>query len=124
MFEQNPQLIDHFLHPRNVGKMENPDGLGHVGNPMCGDVMDLYIRVKDNKIIEAKFQTYGCAAAVASTSVLTELIIGKTIEEALEISHKKILDVLGQVPANKNHCTFLAEQALKLAIEDFQKKQK
>ncbi|MDD3101853.1 MAG: iron-sulfur cluster assembly scaffold protein [Patescibacteria group bacterium] len=124
MFEQNPQLIDHFLHPRNVGKMENPDGLGHVGNPVCGDVMDLYIRVKDNKIIEAKFQTYGCAAAVASTSVLTELIIGKTIEEALEISHKKILDVLGQVPANKNHCTFLAEQALKLAIEDFQKKQK
>ena len=122
MFEQNPQLIDHFLHPRNVGKMENPDGLGHVGNPMCGDVMDLYIKVKDNKIIEAKFQTYGCAAAVASTSVLTELIIGKTIEEALEISHKKILDVLGQVPANKNHCTFLAEQALKLAIEDFQKK--
>ncbi|MFA5051075.1 MAG: iron-sulfur cluster assembly scaffold protein [Patescibacteria group bacterium] len=122
MFEQNPQLIDHFLHPRNVGKMENPDGLGHVGNPICGDVMDLYIRVKDNKIIEAKFQTYGCAAAVASTSVLTELIIGKTIEEALEISHKKILDVLGQVPANKNHCTFLAEQALKLAIEDFQKK--
>lgn len=121
-FDEDSQIMEHFLHPRNVGKMDKPDGIGHVGNPMCGDIMDLYIKVKDNKIVDAKFQTYGCAAAIASNSVLTELIKGKTIKQALVISNKKIKQVLGEMPKHKYHCTVLAEQALKSAIEDYQKK--
>jgi len=121
-FDESGQLMEHFLHPRNVGKIDNADGVGHIGNPMCGDIMDLYIKVEDNKIVDAKFQTYGCAAAIASTSILTELVKGKTIEEALELSSKKIREVLGQMPAHKYHCTVLAEQALKAAIEDYQTK--
>ena len=122
-FDESGQLMEHFLHPRNVGKIDNADGVGHIGNPMCGDIMDLYIKVEDNKIVDAKFQTYGCAAAIASTSILTELIKGKTIDEALKFSNKKIVEMLGKVPAHKYHCTVLAEQALKSAIKDYQKKQ-
>jgi len=122
-FDESGQLMEHFLHPRNVGKIDNADGVGHIGNPMCGDIMDLYIKVEDNKIVDAKFQTYGCAVAIASTSILTELIKGKTIDEALKFSNKKIVEMLGKVPAHKYHCTVLAEQALKSAIKDYQKKQ-
>ncbi len=121
-FDENGQLMEHFLHPRNVGKIENADGIGHIGNPMCGDIMDLYIKVEAHKIVDAKFQTYGCAAAIASTSVLTEMIKGKTIDEALRLSNKKIVEILGKMPAHKYHCTILAEQALKSAINDYQKK--
>jgi len=121
-FDENSQIMDHFLHPRNVGKIDNPDGVGKIGNPTCGDIMEFFIKVKDGKIIEAKFQTYGCAAAIASTSILTELIIGKTIDQALKISNKKIREVLGEIPKHKYHCTVLAEQALKAAIEDYKKK--
>jgi len=121
-FDENSQIMDHFLHPRNVGKIDNPDGVGKIGNPMCGDIMEFFIKVKDGKIIEAKFQTYGCAAAIASTSILTELIIGKTIDQALKISNRKIREVLGEIPKHKYHCTVLAEQALKAAIEDYKKK--
>ncbi len=121
-FNENSQIMDHFLHPRNVGKINNPDGIGKIGNPMCGDIMELQIKVKEGIITEAKFQTYGCAAAIASTSSLTELVKGKTIKEALEISHRKIREVLGEMPSHKYHCTVLAEQALKAAIEDYQKK--
>jgi len=121
-FDENSQIMDHFLHPRNVGKIDDADAVGHVGNPTCGDIMDFYIKVKDGKITDAKFLTYGCAAAIASTSVLTELVKGKTITEALVISNKKIKEVLGEMPTHKYHCTVLAEQALKAAIEDYQKK--
>lgn len=121
-FDENSQIMEHFLHPRNVGKMDNPDGVGHIGNPMCGDIMELYIKVKNRKIIDAKFLTYGCAAAIASTSVLTELIKGKTVDQVLKISNKKIKQVLGEMPVHKYHCTVLAEQALRSAIEDYQKK--
>ncbi|MBU4370149.1 iron-sulfur cluster assembly scaffold protein [Patescibacteria group bacterium] len=118
-FDENSEIMEHFFHPRNVGKIDNPDAIGHVGNPKCGDIMDLYLKIKDNIIIDAKFQTYGCAAAIASTSVLTELIKGKSIYEALKISNKKIREVLGEMPPHKYHCTVLAEQALKAAIEDY-----
>ncbi len=121
-FDENSQIMDHFLHPRNVGKIDNPDGLGKIGNPVCGDIMEFYIKVKDNIITDAKFQTYGCAAAIASTSSLTELVIGKDIKEVLKISNQKIKEVLGEMPQHKYHCTVLAEQALKAAIDDFQKK--
>jgi len=121
-FDKNSQIMKHFLRPRNVGKINKPDGVGHVGNIYCGDIMELYIKVKDNKIIDAKFKTYGCAAAIASTSALTELVKGKTLKQALAISNKKIREILGEMPKHKYHCTVLAEQALKSAIEDYQKK--
>ncbi len=121
-FDEDSQIMDHFLHPRNVGKMDKPDATGHVGNPYCGDIMELYLKLEDDKIIDAKFQTFGCGAAIASTSVLTELIKGKTIKQALEISNKKIREILGEMPVHKYHCTVLAEQALKSALEDYQKK--
>ncbi len=121
-FDEDSQIMDHFLHPRNVGKIDDADGVGHIGNPMCGDIMDLYIKVKDNIITDAKFQTYGCVAAIASTSSLTELVKGKNIKEALKVSSQKIREVLGKMPKHKYHCTILAEQAFKAAIDDFQKK--
>lgn len=121
-FDEDSKIMEHFLNPRNVGEIKNPDGKGKIGNPTCGDIMEFFIKVKDNKIVEAKFKTYGCAAAIASTSILTELIIGKTIDEALEISNQKIREVLGKMPKHKYHCTVLAEQALKSAIEDYQKR--
>ena len=121
-FDENSEIMDHFLHPRNVGKLDNPDAIGKVGNMMCGDIMEIYLKVKDNVIEDVKFQTFGCAAAIASTSVLTELVKGKTIDQSLEISNKKIREILGEMPKHKYHCTVLAEQALKSAIEDYQKK--
>lgn len=123
-FDKNSELMNHFLHPRNVGKLDNPDAVGKVGNVVCGDIMEIYLKVEDNVIEDVKFQTFGCAAAIASTSVLTELVKGKTIKEALEISNKKIREILGEMPAHKYHCTVLAEQALKDAIENYQKKNK
>lgn len=121
-FDEDSKIMEHFLNPRNVGEIKNPDGKGRIGNPTCGDIMEFFIKVEDDKIVDAKFKTYGCAAAIASTSILTELIIGKKIDKALEISNKKIREVLGKIPKHKYHCTVLAEQALKAAIEDYQKK--
>ncbi len=121
-FDENSEIMDHFLHPRNVGKLDNPDAIGKVGNMMCGDIMEIYLKVKDNVIEDIKFQTFGCAAAIASTSVLTELVKGKIIDQALEISNKKIREILGEMPKHKYHCTVLAEQALKNAIENYKKK--
>ncbi len=117
------KVIDHFQHPRNVGEIENPDGIGHVGNPVCGDVMELYIKIKDNIIIDVKFKTFGCGAAIASGSMLTELIKGKSIDEALAISNKIVVEALGGLPPKKTHCSVLAEDALKFAIDDYFKKQ-
>ena len=118
------KVMDHFKNPRNVGDIESPDGVGHVGNPVCGDIMELYIRVKDNIITDAKFKTFGCGAAIATSSMVTELVIGKTIEEALEISNKAVVEALDGLPAIKLHCSVLAEEALKSAIEDYQSKAK
>lgn len=116
------KVMEHFRNPRNMGEMENPDGIGKVGNPVCGDVMELYIKVKNNIIIDARFQTFGCGAAIATSSMVTELVKGKSIDEALEISNKAVEDALGGLPPVKIHCSVLAEEALKSAIEDYRKK--
>ncbi|MBU0686244.1 MAG: Fe-S cluster assembly scaffold protein NifU [Candidatus Margulisbacteria bacterium] len=123
MVEQyNPTVMDHFMHPRNMGDMENPDGVGHIGNPQCGDIMEMYIKVKDNVIIDVKFKTFGCGAAIASSSIVTELVKGKTIEEALKITNQQVVDALGGLPPIKRHCSVLGEDALKSAIDDYLKK--
>ena len=116
------KVMDHFRHPRNVGEMENPDGIGHVGNPTCGDIMEMYLRVKDKVITEAKFKTFGCGAAIATSSMITELITGKTLEEALKVSNKSVIAALDGLPPVKQHCSVLAEDALKSAIDDYLKR--
>ncbi len=115
------KVMEHFKNPRNVGEMENPDGIGHVGNPVCGDIMELYIKVKDNIIVDAKFKTFGCGAAIATSSMVTELVKGKSINEALAISNKAVARALGGLPSIKMHCSILAEEALKSAIDDYSK---
>jgi nitrogen fixation NifU-like protein len=115
--------MDHFRNPRNVGAIESADGVGKVGNPVCGDIMELTIKVKDNVIEDAKFRTFGCGAAIATSSMVTELVKGKTIEEALDVSNKAVAEALGGLPPVKMHCSVLAEQALRSAIEDYRKKQ-
>ena len=117
------KVMDHFAHPRNIGIMEDPDGVGEVGNPLCGDVMRVFIEVKDGRIVDAKFQTFGCAAAIATSSMVTEMVKGKMIEEALAISNKAVAEALGGLPPIKMHCSALAEQALQAAITDYQAKQ-
>jgi len=117
------KVMEHFKNPRNVGEMENPDGIGHVGNPICGDIMELYIKVKNEIIVDAKFKTYGCGAAIATSSVVTELVKGKTVDEALKISNRAVAEALGGLPPVKLHCSLLAEEALKSAIDDYFKKQ-
>lgn len=117
------EVMDHFRNPRNVGFIEDADGIGKVGNPVCGDIMELTIKVEDGIIEDAKFRTFGCGAAIATSSIVTELVKGKSIEEALEISNKAVVEALGGLPPVKLHCSVLAEQALKSAIEDYRKKQ-
>lgn len=117
--QYSQKVMDHFCNPRNVGEMENPDGIGHVGNPVCGDIMELYIRVKGAIIVEAKFKTFGCGAAIATSSMITEMVKGKTIEEALEISNRAVAEALDGLPPIKMHCSVLAEEALKSAIDDY-----
>lgn len=120
--QYSTKVMDHVKNPRNVGEMENPDGIGHVGNPVCGDIMELYIKVKDNVITDATFKTFGCGAAIATSSMVTEMVRGKTIEEALKISNKAVTEALDGLPKIKMHCSVLAEEALQLAIEDYLKK--
>jgi len=115
------KVMEHFRNPRNVGEIENPDGIGHVGNPLCGDIMELYIKVEDNTIVDAKFKTFGCGAAIATSSMVTELVKGKSIDEALAISNKAVAEALGGLPPIKMHCSILAEEALRSAIEDYMK---
>ncbi len=117
------KVMDHFMHPRNMGEIEDPSGVGEVGNPACGDVMRLYLKIEDGKIIDAKFKTFGCGAAIASSSMTTELIKGKTIDEALRISNEAVAEALGGLPPAKKHCSVLAEEALQAALEDYKKKQ-
>jgi nitrogen fixation NifU-like protein len=111
--------MDHFMNPRNVGEMENPDGVGQVGNPVCGDIMKMYIKVKDNVIADVKFQTFGCGAAIATSSMATELIKGKTLEEALKLTNKAVAEALDGLPKVKLHCSVLAEEAVQAAINDY-----
>ena len=119
MENYSSKVMDHFRNPRNVGEMENPDGVGHVGNPVCGDIMELYIKVKDGIITDAKFKTFGCGAAIATSSISTELIKGKKLEDALKLTNAAVAEALGGLPKVKMHCSVLAEQALKKAIDDY-----
>ena len=118
----NDKVMDHFMNPRNVGEIENPDGIGTYGSPVCGDMMQITIRVADEKIVDAKFKTFGCGSAIASSSVATEMIIGMTIDEALDVTNKQIVEELGGLPAIKLHCSVLADHAIKCAIYDYAQK--
>jgi nitrogen fixation NifU-like protein len=118
------KVMDHFEHPRNVGTIENPDGLGKQGNPVCGDVMELAIKVKDDIIEDIKFRTFGCCAAIATSSMVTEMVKGKTIEEAEKISKQAVAEALDGLPPAKMHCSNLAADALKDAIRDYREKHK
>jgi len=118
----NDKVIEHFTNPHNVGDMENPDGEGVYGSPVCGDMMKIMIRVENDVITDAKFKTFGCGSAIASSSVATDMIIGKTIEEALTVTNKQVLDNLGGLPAIKIHCSVLADHAIKSAIYDYAQK--
>ncbi len=115
----NQKVLDHFRNPRNVGRIENADGIGQVGNPICGDVMTIYLKIEDEIIKDAKFETFGCGAAIATSSIATELIKGKTLQEALRITNKVVVEALDGLPKNKIHCSVLAEEAIKKAIEDY-----
>ena len=116
------KVMDHFMNPRNVGEIENADGIGEVGNPACGDMMRLYLKVAEGKIVEAKFRTFGCGAAIASSSMLTEMIKGKTLDEARAITNHAVAEALDGLPAVKIHCSVMAEQAVKSALDDYAKK--
>lgn len=118
----NDKVMEHFMNPRNVGEMENPDGQGTYGSPVCGDMMQIQIKVENDVITDAKFKTFGCGSAIASSSMATEMIIGKTIDEALTISNKQIIDELGGLPPVKVHCSVLADHAIKCAIYDYAQK--
>jgi nitrogen fixation NifU-like protein len=122
--QYSEKVMEHFKNPRNVGEIENPDGIGHVGNPVCGDIMELYIKVKDGIIVDAKFKTFGCGAAIATSSMVTEIVKGKSIKEALKISNKAVAEALDGLPLVKMHCSVLAEEALKSAIKDYLEHQK
>ena len=116
------KVMDHFMHPRNVGEMENPDGVGRVGNPICGDIMEMQLRIKEGVIVDAKFKTLGCGAAIATSSMATEMIKGKTIEEALKLTNQAVAEALDGLPPVKMHCSVLAEDAVKAAIDDYLRK--
>jgi nitrogen fixation NifU-like protein len=118
------KVMDHFRNPRNMGEIPDADGVGTVGNPVCGDLMTIYIKVKDNRIENIKFKTFGCGAAVATSSMVTEIAQGKTLEEAMKITRASVADSLGGLPPVKMHCSNLAADALHAAIEDYYKKQK
>ncbi len=122
MSAYSEKVMEHFRNPRNVGEIENPDGVGRVGNPVCGDIMELYIKVENDRITDAKFKTFGCGAAIATSSMVTELVKNKTIEEALKISNKAVAEALGGLPPIKMHCSVLAEEALKKALDDYRQK--
>ena len=117
------KVMDHFMHPRNVGEIENASGVGTVGNAKCGDIMRIYLDIDENQIVrDAKFKTFGCGAAIATSSMATEMIIGKTVQEALEVTNKAVMEALGGLPPVKVHCSLLAEQAVHAALWDYAKK--
>ncbi|MEZ0537987.1 Fe-S cluster assembly scaffold protein NifU [Caldicellulosiruptoraceae bacterium PP1] len=116
------KVLDHFMNPRNVGEIEDANGVAQVGNAKCGDIMKMYLKIENGIIVDAKFKTFGCGAAVATSSMATELVKGKTIEEALKITNKAVMEALDGLPAQKIHCSVLAEEAIKAAIEDYMSK--
>ncbi|GAB6280740.1 MAG: Fe-S cluster assembly scaffold protein NifU [Thermovirga sp.] len=118
------KVMELFMNPKNAGKMENPDGVGEVGNPRCGDIMKIYLRIRDDRIEDVSFETFGCASAIASSSMVTEMVKGLTIDEALAISNKDVVKALGGLPPQKIHCSLLAEEGIQAAIEDYRSKQK
>lgn len=117
------KVMDHFSNPRNVGEITDANGVGQVGNPKCGDIMKMYLKIEDNIITDAKFKTFGCGAAVATSSMATELVKGKTVEEALQITNKAVAEALDGLPPVKMHCSNLAEEAIRAAIEDYKRKE-
>ena len=122
MEEYSKKVMDHFMNPRNMGEISDADGIGQVGNPVCGDIMKMYIKVKNNIITDVKFKTFGCGAAVATSSMATELIKGKSIDEALDITNKAVAEALDGLPPIKMHCSNLAQEAIKSAIDDYKQK--
>ena len=117
------KVMDHFMHPRNVGEIEDASGVGTVGNAKCGDIMRIYLDIDENQVVrDAKFKTFGCGAAIATSSMATEMIIGKTVQEALEVTNKAVMEALGGLPPVKVHCSLLAEQAVHAALWDYAKK--
>ena len=118
----NEKVMEVFKNPKNVGEIENPDGIGTVGNASCGDIMQITLKIENDVIVDAKFKTFGCAAAIATSSTATDMIIGMTIDEALKVTNKKVVECLGGLPSQKLHCSVLAEEAIKKAIEDYQAK--
>ena len=113
------KVMDHFEHPRNVGVIEDADGVGEVGNPVCGDIMKMYLKVEDDKIADVKFKTFGCGAAVATSSIATEMIKGASLDDALKLTNKAVVEALDGLPEVKLHCSVLAEQAIKSALSDY-----
>jgi len=118
------KVMDHFMNPRNVGVIEDPDGVGKEGNPICGDLMEIFIKVEDDRIADIKFRTFGCGAAIATSSMATEMVKGKTIEEAMEITNKAVAEALDGLPPIKMHCSNLAAEAIHAAIEDYLEKKR
>ena len=112
-------VMDHFMHPRNVGEIPDADGVGQVGNAKCGDIMKMYLKIRDNVIQDVKFETFGCGSAIASSSMATEMIKGKTVDEALAVTNRQVVDALGGLPAHKLHCSVLAEESIKSAVKDY-----
>ena len=113
------KVMDHFTHPRNVGIIENADGVGEIGNAKCGDIMKMYLKVEDNVITDVKFETFGCGSAIATSSMATEMIKGKPVSEALKLTNKAVAEALDGLPAHKMHCSVLAEEAIKAAVKDY-----
>ena len=112
-------VMDHFMHPRNVGVIENADGVGEVGNAKCGDIMKIYLKIENDIIVDVKFETFGCGSAIASSSMATEMILGKSIHEAMALTNKAVAEALDGLPAHKLHCSVLAEEAIKNALKDY-----
>ena len=113
------KVMDHFANPRNVGKLEDASGVGEVGNAKCGDIMKMYIKVENDVITDVKFKTFGCGAAIATSSRATEMVMGKTVDEALAVTNRQVVDALGGLPAHKLHCSVLAEESIKSAVKDY-----
>ncbi|NLL37185.1 MAG: Fe-S cluster assembly scaffold protein NifU [Fretibacterium sp.] len=120
--DYSEKVMDHFSNPRNVGEIENPDGVGEAGNPKCGDIMKIYLRVRDNVIEDVRFKTFGCASAIASSSMATEMIKGKTVDEAWDLTNRAVADALDGLPPIKMHCSVLAEEAIHRALNDYRSK--
>ena len=118
----NEKVMAAFSNPKNVGEIENPDGIGTVGSAACGDIMQITLKIENDVIIDAKFKTFGCAAAIATSSTATEMVKGMTVDEALKLTNARVVEILGGLPAQKIHCSVLAEEAIKAAIEDYKSK--